>query len=161
MRAGLVVEEESALGIGTNSERRLWTLGDKFRRRTGNRSQQPIQAPFARYEFHAPRAVFEYQLVMSFGDPKDFVDRLDPSCGNLLFSMHGRQGLAKRSGQAPGLQEQSFCCRGIRLRQSEKLGSAFRGDDAGGLQEKDESLPGKLRVGRSRVDEVKAEPTAK
>src|SRR2546427_5933866 len=48
MRAGLVVEEEPALGIGANSERRLWTLGDKFRRRTGNGSQQPIQAAFAR-----------------------------------------------------------------------------------------------------------------
>src|SRR6266436_2505419 len=148
MRAGLVVEEEPALGIGANSERRLWTLGDKFRRRTGNGSQQPIQAAFARDEFHAPGAVFENQLVMSFGDPQDFVDGLDPFPCDLMFSMQG-------------LQEQSFCCRGIRLRQSEKLGSAFRGDDAGGLQEKDESLPGKLRVGRSRVDEVKAEPTAK
>ena len=161
MRAGLVVEEEPALGIGANSERRLWTLGDKFRRRTGNGSQQPIQAAFARDEFHAPGAVFENQLVMSFGDPQDFVDGLDPFPCDLMFSMHGRQGLTKRGGQAPGLQEQSFCCRGIRLRQSEKLGSAFRGDDAGGLQEKDESLPGKLRVGRSRVDEVKAEPAAK
>src|SRR6266403_6039683 len=159
MRAGLVVEEESALGIGTNSERRLWTLGDKFRRRTGNRSQQPIQAPFARYEFHAPRAVFEYQLVMSFGDPKDFVDRLDPSCGNLLFSMHGRQGLAKRSGQAPGLQEQSFCCRGIRLRQSEKLASALRRVDTGGLLSENKTLPQQLRVRRGVVDEVEAEPT--
>src|SRR6266850_5228855 len=66
MRAGLVVEEESALGIGANSERRLYTLGDKLRRRTGNRSQQPIQPAFARDEFHAPRAVFKYQFVMSF-----------------------------------------------------------------------------------------------
>ncbi len=134
MRAGLVVEEESALGIGTNSERRLWTLGDKFRRRTGNGSQQPIQAAFARDEFHAPGAVFENQLVMSFGDPQDFVDGLDPFRSNLMLSLHGRQGLAKRGGQAPGFQEQSLCCRGIRLRQSEKLDSALRRDDAGGLQ---------------------------
>lgn len=161
MRAGLVVEEESALGIGANSERRLWTLGDKLRRRTGNGSQQPIQAAFARDEFHAPGAVFENQLVMPFGDPKDFVDGLDPFRGNLMLSMHGRQGLTKRGGQAPGLQEQSFCSAGIRLRQSEKLSPALRGDDASGLQKKNESLPGELRVGRGRIDEVKAEPTAK
>jgi hypothetical protein len=42
-----------------------------------------------------------------------------------VLSMHGRQGLAKRSGQPPGFQEQSFRCLGIRLRQSQKLGSAF------------------------------------
>ena len=116
MRAGLVVEEEFALGIGANSERRLWTLGDKLRRRTGNGSQQPIQAAFARDEFHTPRAVFEYQLVMSFRDSKDFVNGLDPFRGNLMLSVHGRKGLAKRTGQAPGFQEQSLCCRGIRLR---------------------------------------------
>ena len=144
MRAGLVVEEESALGISANSERRLWTLGDKLRRRTGNGSQQPIQAAFARDEFYAPGAVFENQLVMSFGDPKDFVDGLDPFRGDLMLSMHGRKGLAKRTGQAPGLQEQSFRCRRIRLRQNKKLGSAFSGDDAGGLQKKNESLPGEL-----------------
>jgi hypothetical protein len=41
------------------------------------------------------------------------------------------------------------------------LGSAFRGDDAGGLQKKNESLPGELRVGGGSVDEVEAESTAK
>jgi hypothetical protein len=161
MCPGLVVEEESALGIGANSERRLWTLGDKLRSRTGNGSQQPIQAAFARDKFHAPGAVFENQLVMSFGDPQDFVDGLDPFRCDLMLSMHGRQGLAKRGRQAPGFQEQSFCRGGIRLRQSEKLGSAFGGDDAGGLQKKNQSLPRELRMGRGSVDEVEAEPTAK
>jgi len=113
MRAGLVVEEESALGIGANSERRLWALGDKFRRRTSNRSQQPIQAAFTRDEFHAPGAVFGNQFVMTFRDSKNLVDGLDPFGGNLVLSMHGRQDLAKRSGQAPGFQEQSLCCPGI------------------------------------------------
>jgi hypothetical protein len=134
MRTGLVVEKEPALGIGANSERCLWTLGDKLRRRSGNRSQQPIQSALARDEFHAPSTVFENQLVMSFRDPKDFVDGLDPFPGDPMLSVHGRKGLAKRSGQAPGFQEQSFCCGGIRLRQSEKLDSAIRRDDAGGLQ---------------------------
>jgi hypothetical protein len=53
---------------------------------------------------------------MSFRDPKDFVNGLDPFRGNLMLSVHGRKGLAKRTGQAPGFQEQSLCCRGIRLR---------------------------------------------
>ena len=161
MRARLVVEKEPALWIGANAERGLWTLGDKLRRRSGNRSQQPIQAAFARDEFQAPGAVFENQLVMSFRDPKDFVDGLDPFRSNPMLSMHGRQGLAKRSGQPPGFPEQSFCRCGIRLSQSEKLGTAFRGDDAGGLQQENQPLPGELRVGRCSVDVVEAEPTAK
>ena len=131
MRAGLVVEEKSALGIGANSERRLCALGEKFCRRTGNRSEQPVQAAFARDEFHAPGAAFGNQFVMTFRDSKDFVDGLDPFGDDLVLSMHGRQGLAKRSGQSPGFQEQSFRCPGIRLRQSKKLGSALSGDDAG------------------------------
>jgi hypothetical protein len=77
-----------------------------------------------------------------------------------MLSMHGRHGLAQRSGQSPGFQEQSFCSGGIRLRQSEKLGSALRRDDAGSLQKKNESPPGELRVGRGSVDEVEAEPPA-
>jgi hypothetical protein len=98
MRAGLVVEEESALGIGANSERSLCTFGEKFCRRTGNRSEKPVQAAFARDEFHAPGAAFRNQFVMSFRDSKDFVDGLDPFGGDLVLSMHGRKGLAKRSG---------------------------------------------------------------
>ena len=137
MRAGLVVEEQSALGIGANSERGLWTFGEKFRRRTGNRSEQPIQTALTRDEFHAPGAAFGNQFVMSFRDSKDFVDGLDPFGDDLVLSMHGCQGLAKRSGQPPGFQKQSFCCPGIRLRESEKLGSAFSGDDAGGFQKED------------------------
>jgi|ERR1700674_3078586 hypothetical protein len=113
MRAGLVVEEESALGIGANSERGLCTFGEKFCRRTGNRSEQPVQAAFARDEFHAPCAALGNQFVMSFRDSKDFVDGLDPFGDDLLLSMHGRKGLAKRSGQPPGFLEQAFSCPGI------------------------------------------------
>jgi len=146
MRAGLVVEEESALGIGANSERGFWTFGEKFCRRTGNRSEQPIQATLTRDEFHAPGAAFGNQFVMSFRDSKDFVDGLDPFGGDLVFSMHGRKGLAKRNGQSPGFQEQTFRSPGVRLRQSEKLGSAFSRDNAGSFQKENQSLPGQLRV---------------
>src|SRR5882762_2772911 len=109
MRPGLVVEEKFALGISANSERRLGTLGDKLRRRTGNRCEQPIEAAFARDEFHVPSAIFKNQFVMTLGDSKDFVDGLNPFPGDLLLPMHGRKGLAKRSGESPGFQEQALC----------------------------------------------------
>jgi len=133
MGAGLIVEEEAALGIGAKSERRPGPLGEKFGSRTGNRSEQPIEAAFARDEFHAPNALFENQFVVTFGDSKDYVDGLDPFRGDLLLSMHGREGLSKRSGESPGFQEQSFCRVGIRLGQSEELCAAFGRDDTSGL----------------------------
>src|SRR6267143_2759850 len=102
MGAGLVVEEKSALGIGANSERRLRTLGDKLRRRTSNRCEQPIEAAFARDEFHTPGAIFENQFIMTLGDSKDFVNGPNPLAGDFLLPMHGRKGLAKRSGELPG-----------------------------------------------------------
>jgi hypothetical protein len=47
------------------------------------------------------------------------------------------------------------------LRQGEKLGSAFSGDDAGSFQKENQSFPRQLRVRRGGVDKVEAEPTAK
>jgi hypothetical protein len=76
-----------------------------------------------------------------FGDSKDVVDGLDPFRRDLLLSLHRREGLAKRGGKSPGFQEQSFCCLGIGLGQSEKLCAALDRDDAGGLQKYNEPLP--------------------
>lgn len=117
------------------------TLGDKLRRRTGDRSEQPIEATFARDEFDSPRAVLVNQFVVPFGDAKDFVDGLDRFHGYLLLSVHGGEHFSKRSAEPPGLQEQSFRCLRIGLGQSKKLCAAFRRDDASDFQEKNEPVP--------------------
>ncbi len=147
--------------IGTQPEPCPCTLGDKLRRRTGNGSEQPIEAAFARDEFDSPRAVLVNQFVVPFGDAKDFVDGLDRFSGYLLLPMHGRERLAKRGAEPPGLPEQTFRRLGIGLRQSKKLCATFRRNHACGFQEENEPFPRQFGVRRCRVDEVEAKPPSK
>ena len=147
--------------IGTQPEPCPRTLGDKLRRRTGNSSKQPIEAAFARNEFDSPVAILVNQFVMSLGDAKDFVDGLDRFHGYLLLSVHDGKHLTKGGAEPPRFEEQSFRRLGIGLRQSKKLGAAFRRDDASDFQEENEPVPRQFGVRRCRVDEVEAEPPAK
>lgn len=149
------------MGIGTQPEPGPRALGDKLCRRTGNSSKQPIETAFARDEFDLPGAVLVNQFVVPFGDTKYLVDGLDRFSGYLLFPMHGRERLAKRGAEPPRFEEQSFSRLGIVLRQSKKLGAAFRRDDACGFQEKNEPVPRQFGVAWRRVDKVEAEPPAK
>lgn len=146
------------MGIGTEPEARRRTLGDKLRGGTSNRSEKPIEAAFARDEFDSPRPIRGNQFVVSFGDAKNFIEGLDPLSGNPLFSMHGNEHLAKGGGEPLSLKKQSFRGLGIGLRQSEELPAALRRDNARGLEEENELVPGKIRMRWSRVDEVQAEP---
>lgn len=149
------------MGIGAQPEPRPHTLGDKLRCGPRNSSKQPIEATFARDEFDLPGAICGNQFVVPFGDAKDLVDGLDPFSSDLLLSVHGGEHFSKRSAEPLGLEEQSFRRLEIGLRQSKKLGAAFRRDDAGGFQEENEPVPRQLGVGRRCVEEVEAEPSAK
>ena len=140
--ARFVVKEEAATGIGTKPQACARTLGNELRRRTGYGSQQPIEAAFARYEFDSPDAILVNKFVVSLGDAEYFVDGLGPFTCYLLLAMHGTENLTERASKLARLQKQSSGGLGIGLRQSQKLGTAFRGDDARGFQEENELLPG-------------------
>ena len=92
------------MGIGTQTEARSGTLGDKLRGRAGHSGEQPIKAAFASNEFDSPGAILVNQFVVPFGNPKDFVHRFDPFFSYLLLSMHGREHFAQRTAEPPGLQ---------------------------------------------------------
>jgi len=103
---------------------------------TGNGSQQPIQAAFARDEFHAPGAVFENQLVMSFGDPQDFVDGLEPiPLRSYVFDAWPSGPLRKERRTGAGPSGAILSAAGDPIEQTRKLGSAFPAETMpGGLQ---------------------------
>jgi hypothetical protein len=95
-----------------------------------------------------------------FGDAQDFVYRLDTFPGDPLLSEHGREHFAQGDAEAPGLQEKSFRSLWVDLGQAEKLGTAVSGDNTRQVQKLDESFPGKVRVGRGRVNKIDGEPPA-
>ena len=142
VRARLVVEEKAAMGIGAQPEPCPSTLGNHFRRGSGDGCEEPVQAAFARDEFDAPRAVLANQFVVAFGDAEDFVDGFRPVRRYLLLSVHGGEYLVKRGAEPLGLSKQPFGGLRIGLRESKKLGAPFRGDDPSSFQEENEPFPG-------------------
>lgn len=159
--AGIVIKEEAAARIGAEPQPCPRSLGDQFRRGTGNRRQQPIETTLARYEFDSPDAIVAEQFVVSFGDAQDVVDGFDPFSGNLLFAMYGCEDLTQGGAELPGFQKQPFGRLRIGLGQSQELCPTFGGDDTRDLQEVDELVPRKGRRVGSRVDEIEAEPPGK
>lgn len=89
--------------IGANSETRLGSLGNNLGAGAGDSGEQPVQASFTRDELDLPDAVPPNQFIVPLSDAKDFVYRLDPFSGHALFSGDGRERLAKRHLEAPGL----------------------------------------------------------
>jgi hypothetical protein len=160
VRAGIVVEKEAATGIGAEPQPCPGTLGDKFRRGTGHRCQQPIEATLVGDEFDPPDTVVTKQFVVTFGDAQDVVDGLGPFTRNPLFAVHGREDLSKGGTELTGFQEKSFGGLWIGLRQGQELCAAFGRDDFCGLQEVNEFLPGKGLRRRGGVDEVEAKASA-
>src|SRR5580704_2061643 len=66
--AGIVIKEKAAAGVGAEPQPCAGTLGDQFRRGTGNGRQQPIETTLARYEFNSPDAIVVNEFVVPFGD---------------------------------------------------------------------------------------------
>ena len=105
VRAGIVVEKEAATGIGAEPQPRAGTLGDKFRRGAGDRSEQPVEATLTRDEFDSPDAIVAKEFVVSFRDAQNVVYGLGPFTRNPLFAVHGREDLSKGRTELTGLQE--------------------------------------------------------
>jgi hypothetical protein len=135
VRARFVVEKKAAVGIGTQPETCLGTLGDQFRRRTSHGGQQPVEAALARDELDLPGALAVKQFIVTFGNPKDLVDGFGPIQRYFLLPVHGDEHLVERGTEALRLSEQAF--RGLRvgLGQSQKLDAALGRHDSRGFQE--------------------------
>lgn len=78
VRAGSVVEKKAASRIGAQAQPPLRALSDHVGRGTGHRGEQPLEAALPGDEFDFPVAVARDKFFVPFGDPQDFVHRLDP-----------------------------------------------------------------------------------
>jgi hypothetical protein len=146
VRARIVVEEKTAMQIGTQPETRVRSFGDNLGAGAGNSSEQPVQAPFPRHELDFPGAVLADQLIVPLGNTQNLVNGLDPFASHSLLSEHGAEGLAQRNVEAPGLQEKSFGSLWVDLGKTEKLDASLGSNNVRRVQELDKPLPGKLGV---------------
>ena len=108
-------------------------------------------------------AVLLDELVVAFGNAKDFIDRFNPIALKGFFIEERVEGTLKRSVQPLGLAEEGVGASRVILRQSEELGATIRGDDSSNQKKAEKFLPGEIggRVefigkieGESSTDEV-------
>jgi len=145
-RARIIVEKKPALRIGTQPEARAGSFGDNLGAGAGDSGEQPVQAPFTRDELDFPGAILADELIVSFCDAENFVDRLDPFASHSLLSEHGGEGPAQRQAKTPGLQEKSFSSLRVDLGKAEKLGASLGSNNVRRVEELDKPFPGKLGV---------------
>lgn len=100
----VIGEEKAALGIGAEAKPGTVPFGDDLRSGAGHRRQEPVEAAFAGHKFNFPLTVLVDQLVVTFRNAKNFVDRVDPIGSNLLFAEHGSENPAESGGQALRLE---------------------------------------------------------
>lgn len=124
-RARVVIEKETAIRVGADAQTGAGTFGDELRCGTGDGCEEPVQATFAGDEFQAPFAVLLEDLVVSFGDSQDFIDRLDPLAQQGFFAQERAEGLVQGSMQPLSLVEEGAGALRVVLREREELGAAF------------------------------------
>lgn len=101
----VVGEEKAALGIGAEAKPGTVPLSDDLRSGAGHGGEKPVEATFTSDKLNFPLAVPADQFIVSFGNPKNFVERLNPIGSNLLFAEHGSEDPAESGSQALGLEK--------------------------------------------------------
>jgi hypothetical protein len=86
--SGIVTEEKFAVGICAHAQAHDRTFHDKFGSGTRNRCKKPIKTSLAGDEFQLPHPEVENQLVVSFRNAKNLVNRLYPFSRQPFFPHH-------------------------------------------------------------------------
>ena len=85
VRAGIIIKEETAGGIGTPADRGVRTFDEEFGGGPGKCGEKPVQAAFARDKLQSPRAFVRDQFIVPFRDAQNLVDGHDPGGRKRLF----------------------------------------------------------------------------
>ena len=102
VRAGGIVEKETASRIGAQPQPRLRAFRDDVGRGTGHRGEQPLEAALPGDKFDFPIAVARNKFFVPFGDAQDFVHRRDPFREYPLPVEESIEGHAQSGSKPPG-----------------------------------------------------------
>ena len=157
MRAGIIIEEEAAGGIGAAADGRARAFDEEFGGGASEGGEQPIQAAFTGDELERPGPFVRDELVVAFGDAKDFIDRLDPGSGKGLFVDDGAEDGAERFPQTENAEKNGV--HGLRFggEKGTETSSTILGDQAGIEKERHEFIPGKIVSEGREVGEIEGE----
>jgi len=114
MCAGVIVEEEAAGGVGATANRGARAFDEEFGGGAGDGGEEPVQAAFAGDELERPGAVAGDELIVTFGDAENLVNRLGPGGGKGFAVDNGSKDGAERFAEPEDAQEDSVD--GLRFR---------------------------------------------
>jgi hypothetical protein len=133
------------------------TLRNELRGGTGDSGEKPVQTAFAGDELETPSAVLLKELVVTFGDPQDLVDRLDGVARNRFFVDEGLESFCEGSAKPLSLAEKSSRALRVALGKSKQLGASFGRNDSRQKEKMKKFFPGEVGGGAEFVDEVDRE----
>src|SRR5208282_3149349 len=130
VRAGIVVEEEAADGVGTATDGRKRAFDEKFCGGASKGSEEPVQAALTSDELQRPGSFAGHQFVVTFGDSQDLINRFSPGSRERLLVDDAAEYRAQRLAKAEDTEENGV--HGLRFtgEQGSQTGGAIPGDKA-------------------------------
>lgn len=99
-------------------------------------------------------AILLDELVVAFGNAKDFIDRFNPIAHKGFFMEERMEAALKRGVEPLGLAEECVGASRVILGQSEELGAAIRGDDSSNQKKAEKFLPGEIGGGVEFIGKI-------
>jgi len=159
MRAGIIIEKEAAGGVGTTADGSARAFDEELGSGASEGGKEPVQATFAGDELERPDPFVGDELIVTFRDAEDFVDRLSPGSGEGLIVHEGSEDGAERFAKTEDAEENGI--HGLRFGREKRTetGGTILGDQASINKERDELVPGEIAGGGREVGEIKGETT--
>jgi hypothetical protein len=157
MGARIIVKEEPAGRIRATANGCLGAFDEKLCGRASYGGQQPIESAFASNKLQGPGTFLRDQFIMSFSDPQDFIDRLDPGRWDRPLLHNRRENRAQGFAQANDAQKDGIDGLWLGVEQRKKAASTILGDQPGVHQKSNKFLPGEIAGSGSEIGEVECE----
>jgi hypothetical protein len=160
MRAGIIVKEKAAGGVSATADGSAGAFDQEFSSRASESGQEPVEAALTGDKLEGPDAFMGDELIVTFGDAKDFVNGLDPGSGEGFTLRERSKDGAERLAKTKNAEQDGV--NGLRFgseQGAETRGTIFR-DQARINQERDELVPREIVGGGREVGEIESEATS-
>jgi hypothetical protein len=154
VRAGIVIKEQPAGGIGAAADGRARSLDEEFRGGAGESGEEPVEAAFARDKLERPGTLVRDELVVAFRDAQNSVDGFDPGCGERFVVGNGGEDRAERFAEAKNAQQHRVDGLRFPSEQRPEARGAIHCDLAGINKEGHEFIPGEIASRGRQVGEI-------
>jgi hypothetical protein len=157
MGARVIVEEQTAGRVSTAADGSAGAFDEKLRGRTSEGCQEPVEAALAGDKLKRPRALVRNEFVMTFGDAKDLVDRLDPGGRERFFVDDRSKNGAERLAEAENPKQRGIDGLRFSVGEGTQSGGAIFGDQPRIHEKRDKLVPRKIVCRGGKIGKIESE----